>query len=256
MPFWVMALLATLGTWSITALGAAVVLFFRKPKDRVLNAMLGFAAGVMLAASVWSLLEPAMAQAALLFRGPAWLMAAAGLLCGAVFLWGSDLLLLRFLRKEKSTRAARMLVLSITLHNIPEGLAVGVAFGALAADPSKQVLLGAISVAVGIGMQNFPEGAAVSLPLQREGFSRKRSFFWGQLSGAVEPVAGLLGALLSGWVRLTLPFLLSFAAGAMLLVCARELIPACHMGGEKRPYLPTAAVLVGFALMMAMDNAL
>ncbi|MDR2647891.1 MAG: ZIP family metal transporter [Oscillospiraceae bacterium] len=251
MYFALLALLASIGTWVLTALGASVVLFFRHPKPAFLDAMMGFSAGVMLAASIWSLLEPAMEQAGDLFRVPAWLTAVLGLLCGAAFLWGCDALCAK--RKPDAAHTAEMLMLSITLHNIPEGLAVGVAFGALASNNSDAVLLSAISVAVGIGIQNFPEGAAVSLPMQSAGLSRKKSFFYGQLSGAVEPIAGFFGALLAVRVRFLLPFLLSFAAGAMILVSVRELIPASH-GGEKHSYVPTVSVVLGFALMMALDH--
>ncbi|MDR3313294.1 MAG: ZIP family metal transporter [Oscillospiraceae bacterium] len=254
MPYWLMALLATLGTWAVTALGAAVVLFFRNPKERTLRVMLGFAAGVMLAASVWSLLEPAMAQATQLLHMPGWPLAVSGCLCGVVFLWAADRLIAHF-KPDGSARSARMLVFSITLHNIPEGLAVGVAFGMLAVNPTRETFLSACSVAVGIAVQNFPEGAAVSLPLQKAGFSRKRSFFWGQLSGVVEPIAGVFGALMAMVATYSLPFLLSFAAGAMLLVSLHELIPACHTAGEEeRSYLPTAGMLLGFLLMMVLEN--
>ena len=144
-----------------------------------------------------------------------------------------------------------MLVLSITLHNIPEGLAVGVAFGALA--QNSEELMGAISVAVGIGLQNFPEGAAVSLPLRREGFSRKKSFFLGQASGIVEPIAGVIGALTVVYIESILPFALSFAAGAMILVSVHELIPECQEAREKNPYLSTMGIISGFAVMMLLD---
>ena len=196
-----MALTATLGTWLLTALGAALVVFFASPDPKVMNVMLGFAAGVMIAASFWSLLDPAIQQAEALGQ-PGWLIATAGFLLGAAFLWASDKAV-TFARGRQNAvlpfapgkNWIFMLILSITLHNIPEGLAVGVAFGALRFG-TPEALLGAVSVAVGIGLQNFPEGAAVSLPLRRDGFSRRKSFFLGQASGMVEPAAGFLGALL------------------------------------------------------------
>ena len=233
--FVLMALLATLGTWFLTALGAAIVVFFTSPNLRGLNLMLGFASGVMIAASFWSLLQPAIARAEATSRLPAYFVATVGFLLGAVFMWASDKIV-SFARRRtdmptgESNRLHRviMLILSITLHNIPEGLAVGVAFGALQESYTAEKLMGAISVAVGIGLQNFPEGAAVSVPLRREGFSRRKSFLYGQASGMVEPLAGVLGALLVVYVEAILPYALSFAAGAMILVAVHELIPECQ----------------------------
>lgn len=260
-----MALLATTGTWLVTALGAATVAFFKQTGTKQMNLMTGFAAGVMLAASFWSLLQPAIERAqqqhSLL---PPFLVAALGFLCGGVFLWGSDCIVSRTLngttamRGDKSRfRRMLMLVCSITLHNIPEGLAVGVAFGALSGDAyTAEGLMGAISIAVGIGLQNFPEGAAVSLPLRKEGCSRKKSFLIGQASGMVEPVAGLLGALLVVHVGAALPFFLSFAAGAMVLVSVHELIPESQRDRDGQPYLATAGILLGFTVMMMLDVAL
>ena len=213
--------------------------------------MLGFAAGVMLAASYWSLLAPAIDLAG---EGtlPPWLTASLGFASGAAFLWGTDRLLGR-LRPREGNRT-RLLILSITLHNIPEGLAVGVAFGALGSEPAPERLLAACAVALGIGIQNYPEGAAVSLPLLREGESRCRSFFLGQASGLVEPAAALLGALLVTLVRALLPWALSFAAGAMVLVAVHELIPECRQ--ERSSYLGTMGIVLGFTLMMLLDVAL
>jgi len=209
-----MALLATLGTWLVTALGAATVVFFKSPSQKILDLMLGFAAGVMIAASFWSLLAPAIERAAVADGLPAYIVATVGFLLGALFLWGSDRIV-TFAQKRvgntdesKKTHHGRifMLILSITLHNIPEGLAVGVAFGALQNAPyDTEALMGAVTIAVGIGLQNFPEGAAVSLPLRRGGYSRKKSFFCGQASGMVEPVAGVVGALLVVYVEAILP---------------------------------------------------
>lgn len=185
-----MALLATLGTWSVTALGAATVVFFRSPSPRALNRMLGFAAGVMVAASFWSLLQPAIERAETLRIMPAWLVATSGFLCGALFMWISDKCVTLARRRANAAgpndRVNRiiLLILSITLHNIPEGLAVGVAFGTLRSGSfSAENLMGAVTIAVGIGLQNFPEGAAVSLPLRREGYSRKKSFSSGRPRG-------------------------------------------------------------------------
>lgn len=250
-PAPVLALLAGVGTWLMTALGASAVFFFSKENEKLLTGMLGFAAGVMLAASYWSLLAPAIDLAG---EGtlPPWLTASLGFASGAAFLWGTDRLLGR-LRPREGNRT-RLLILSITLHNIPEGLAVGVAFGALGSEPAPERLLAACAVALGIGIQNYPEGAAVSLPLLREGESRRRSFFLGQASGLVEPAAALLGALLVTLVRALLPWALSFAAGAMVLVAVHELIPECRQ--ERSSYLGTMGVVLGFTLMMLLDVAL
>lgn len=256
------AFLATLGTWLVTALGAATVIFFRSPNRRVMNLMLGFAAGVMIAASFWSLLQPAIVRAEALGGLPAWFVATAGFLLGAIFMWGSDKIVTLTRRKvdgdggNKPDRLNRiiLLVLSITLHNIPEGLAVGVAFGALhSAEPTAEGLMAAVTIAVGIGLQNFPEGAAVSLPLRREGYSRRKSFLLGQASGMVEPIAGVLGALLVVYVEAILPYALSFAAGAMILVAVHELIPECQREQAEQPYLSTMGIVAGFAVMMLLD---
>lgn len=247
-----MALTATLVTWALTALGAATVLFFRSPDARVMNMLLGFAAGVMIAASFWSLLLPAIERAEVGCALPAAVVVALGFLAGALFLWASDKVVTRVQDARASPHRPLMLILSITLHNVPEGLAVGVAFGALQSGDT-QALMGAISIAIGIGLQNFPEGAAVSLPLRREGFSRKRAFLLGQASGMVEPLAGVLGALLVVYVEAILPFALAFAAGAMILVAVHELIPECQRERESLPYLATMGIIVGFAVMMLLD---
>ena len=260
-PYVFMALAATLGTWLVTALGAATVVFFSAPKARALEAMLGFAAGVMIAASFFSLLQPAIQRAESMPGLPAYFVATAGFLLGALFMWASDkavsLAQNRAGSREKpGTRRNRilMLVLSITLHNIPEGLAVGVAFGALQrGEVSNEALMGAISVAAGIGLQNFPEGAAVSLPLRAEGISRKKSIFIGQASGMVEPLAGAVGALLVVRIEAILPYALSFAAGAMILVAVHELIPECQRNRQTQPYFATIGIILGFATMMFLD---
>ncbi len=257
-----MALIATLGTWFVTALGAATVAFFKSPNPKILNLMLGFASGVMIAASFWSLLQPAIERAEAYSSLPAYFVATTGFLFGAVFMWASDKAVSFARRRANSTQGKSseklnriiMLILSITLHNIPEGLAVGVAFGALQkAGFSTEALMGAITIAVGIGLQNFPEGAAVSLPLRREGYSRKKSFFYGQASGMVEPVAGALGAVLVVYVEKILPYALSFAAGAMILVAVHELIPECQKSQKKQPYFSTMGIISGFAVMMLLD---
>ena len=256
------ALLATLFTWFVTALGAALVFFFKTINRKVLDAMLGFAAGVMIAASYWSLLAPAieMAEGSNL---PAWVPATTGFLLGGLFLWIADKILphlhLGFPMAEAeglktSWQRSVLLVLAITLHNIPEGLAVGVAFGALASDIPSASLAGAIALALGIGIQNFPEGAAVSVPLRREGFSRLKSFWYGQLSGMVEPVAGVIGAAAVILIKPVLPYALAFAAGAMIYVVVEELIPESQL--EKNTDVATMGAMGGFAVMMTLDVAL
>ncbi len=260
--FVLMALIATLGTWFVTALGAATVAFFKSPNPKILNLMLGFASGVMIAASFWSLLQPAIERAEEVSALPAYFVATTGFLFGAVFMWVSDKTVSFARRNVNNTQGKSgerlnriiMLILSITLHNIPEGLAVGVAFGALQnVGFSTEGLMGAITIAIGIGLQNFPEGAAVSLPLRREGYSRKKSFFYGQASGMVEPIAGVIGALLVVYIEKILPYALSFAAGAMILVAVHELIPECQRNQEKQPYFSTTGIIAGFATMMLLD---
>jgi len=257
-----MALIATLGTWLVTALGAATVVFFKSPNPKALNLMLGFASGVMIAASFWSLLQPAIERAEEASDIPAYFVATSGFLFGALFMWGSDKVVTLTRRRVTSSQGSPnirlnriiMLILSITLHNIPEGLAVGVAFGALQnGGYSAEGLMGAITIAIGIGLQNFPEGAAVSVPLRREGFSRKRSFLYGQASGMVEPLAGVLGAVLVVYVEAILPYALAFAAGAMILVAVHELIPECQKNQEAQPYFATMGIVLGFAVMMLLD---
>ena len=257
-----MAFVATLGTWFVTALGAATVVFFKSPNPKMLNLMLGFASGVMIAASFWSLLQPAIERAEMSSNMPAYLVATIGFLFGAVFMWASDKVV-SFSRKKANNVQGKtneglnriiMLVLSITLHNIPEGLAVGVAFGSLSnVGYNMENLIGAIIIAVGIGLQNFPEGAAVSVPLRREGYSRKKSFLMGQASGMVEPVAGVIGALLVVYIEPLLPYALSFAAGAMILVAVHELIPECQRNRKTHPYFATMGIVLGFAVMMLLD---
>ena len=258
------ALLGTCFTWLVTALGAALVFFFRSIDRKVLDGMLGFAAGVMIAASFWSLLAPAIEMAEEASSLPAWIPAAAGFLMGGAFLWLADKLLPHIHNigqpseatdgLETSWRRSILLILAITLHNIPEGLAVGVAFGAAAAGYPAASVAGGIALALGIGIQNFPEGAAVSVPLRREGMSRLKSFWYGQLSGLVEPIAGVLGALAVIVMRPILPYALAFAAGAMIFVVVEELIPESQQ--EKQYDIATIGAMLGFAVMMTLDVAL
>lgn len=257
------ALIATLFTWGVTALGAALVFFFKKINQKVLDMMLGFAAGVMIAASFWSLLAPAIEMTPEVSNLPKWLPALIGFMAGGLFLALVDKLLPHLhpgfpIEKAEgpptSWRRSVLLVLAITLHNIPEGLAVGVAFGAVAYGLPSATIGAALALAIGIGLQNFPEGTAVSVPLRREGMARGKAFFYGQLSGVVEPIAGVLGALLVLSVQPILPFALAFAAGAMIFVVVEELIPESQLAGNTD--LVTIATLVGFSVMMTLDVAL
>jgi len=256
------ALLGTLFTWGVTALGAAGVFFTKQVRRGTLDAMLGFAAGVMIAASYWSLLAPAIEMSE---NGPvpAWVPAAVGFLLGGVCLFGIDKLLPHlhlFLPIEKaeglstSWKRTTLLVLAITLHNIPEGLAVGVVFGAAAAGVPEATVAGAVALALGIGIQNFPEGLAVSVPLRREGWGRFKSFFYGQASGIVEPIAAVLGAAAVLEMRAILPYALAFAAGAMIFVVVEELVPESQSNGHGD--VATMGVMGGFTVMMILDVAL
>jgi ZIP family zinc transporter len=247
----------------VTALGAALVFFFRTINRRVLDGMLGFAAGVMIAASYWSLLAPAidLAEQA---GGRPWLAPLIGFLAGGAFLWLADKLLPHMHTRETDRARAEgvktrwdrsvLLVLAITLHNIPEGLAVGVAFGAIGAGLHGGTLAGAIVLAIGIGLQNFPEGAAVSIPLRREGLSRGRAFLYGQASGLVEPMAGVLGAAAVVSMQAILPYALAFAAGAMIYVVVEEIIPEAQQSRDSD--MATIGAMLGFAVMMTLDVSL
>lgn len=257
-----LALGATLFTWFVTAAGSSMVFFFKAINQKMLNSMLGFAAGVMIAASFWSLLNPAIEMAEANGSIP-WVPAVIGFLAGGAFLLLVDKLLPHLhlgLSIDKaegiktSWQRSILLVLSITLHNIPEGLAIGVAFGALANNPDAGMLASAIALALGIGLQNFPEGAAVSIPLRREGMSRFKAFNYGQLSGIVEPVAGVIGAYLVLTITPILPYALSFAAGAMIFVVVEELIPESQSGNKTD--MSTIGAMLGFATMMLLDVAL
>lgn len=257
----IQALLATLFTWFMTALGAAAVFLAKEVSRKVLDSMLGFAAGVMIAASYWSLLAPAIEMSA---DGPlpAWVPAAVGFVLGGVFLRGVDYILPHLHRSDEGHpegvktvwQRITLLVLAITLHNFPEGLAVGVAFGAAASGFPSATIAGAVALALGIGIQNFPEGMAVSMPLRREGYSPFKSFWYGQLSGIVEPFAGVLGAVAVLVARPILPYALAFAAGAMIFVVAEDLIPEAQSGGNT--HLATLGVMLGFTVMMILDVAL
>ncbi len=252
------AFIATLFTWGITALGASIVFFFKKVNKTVMDALLGFAAGVMVAASFFSLISPALEMAEEL-EMTTWLVISLGFLSGGILLFISDKVydyLEKVRKKETDSKAKRcfMLISSITIHNIPEGMAVGVAFGSLAYALSGSTLAAALALALGIGLQNFPEGSAVSLPLRREGYSRKKAFFFGQLSGVVEPIAAVIGALLVLKIQVILPFLLAFAAGAMIYVVVEELIPESQT--NKKKDLMAIFTIIGFMVMMILDVAL
>jgi len=260
-PVW-LALLATLFTWGVTALGAAMVFFFKNVDRRVFDGMLGFAAGVMIAASFWSLLAPAieMAQDE---GNTGWFQAAIGFLLGGLFVGAIDKVLPHLhlgLPKSQAEgiktqwQRSILLVMAITLHNLPEGLAVGVAFGAAASGQSAATIGAAVALAIGIGLQNFPEGMAVSIPLRREGLDRSEAFMYGQASGMVEPIGGVIGALAVQLVTPLLPYALAFAAGAMLFVVVEELIPESQQSHNTD--LATAFTLLGFVVMMVMDVAL
>lgn len=252
--------LATLFTWGVTAIGASLVYFFKKINKNLMDGMLGFAAGVMIAASFFSLIAPAVTMAENLNLIP-WLVTFLGFFSGGLLLFIGDKVYdiyeKRHPQKEDkkfSMKRCFMLVCSITLHNIPEGMAVGVAFGSVVYGLEGATLAAAWTLALGIGLQNFPEGTAVSMPLRREGISRNKSFFIGQLSGVVEPIAGIIGAILVMKVQILLPFLLSFAAGAMIYVVVEELIPESQT--NKKKDLMALFTLIGFSVMMILDIAL
>ncbi|MCA0983471.1 ZIP family metal transporter [Halobacillus yeomjeoni] len=257
----VQALLGTLFTWGMTALGASLVFFVKGTNQKFLDSMLAFAGGVMIAASFWSLLAPGIEMAE---KGPlpSWIPAVVGFLLGGALLLMIDKLLPvidtdRYLHDIKDNRAKNrtaLLIFSMTLHNIPEGLAVGVAFGALASNVTESTLAGAVALAIGIGIQNFPEGTAVSMPLHRDGMSKKKSFIFGQFSGMVEPMAAVIGAVAVIFIQPILPYALSFAAGAMIFVVAKEIIPGSHEKGNVN--LASISLMLGFAVMMTLDVAL
>ena len=260
-PVW-QAFWATCFTWFVTALGAAMVFFFKTISRKVLDGMLGFAAGVMIAASFWSLLAPSIALSEEMGFTP-WIPPVIGFLAGGVSLRIVDRILPHlhpgFPISEvegvhTSWHKSVLLVLAITLHNIPEGLAVGVAFGAVGAGIPSASLAGAVALAIGIGLQNFPEGTAVSVPLRRMGLSRFKSFWYGQLSGIVEPIGGVLGAIAVLAMRPLLPYALAYAAGAMIFVVVEDAIPESQLSGNTD--IATLGAMVGFAVMMSLDVAL
>lgn len=261
-PVWA-AFLATTFTWLVTAAGASLVFFFKSMHRGVLDAMLGFTGGVMIAASFWSLLNPSIEMSERLYPSMPWMPAAVGFLLGALFLFGLDKWLphLHINYGEHESEGLKtqwhrttLLVLAITLHNIPEGLAVGVMFGAAANGMEGASFAAAIALAIGIGIQNFPEGIAVSMPLRRQGVSRGKSFFYGQLSAIVEPVAGIVGAIAVIYMEPVLPFALAFAAGAMIYVVVEEVIPETQR--DKYTDVAVLGFIGGFLVMMILDVAL
>lgn len=252
----IQAMCATIFTWGVTCLGASLVLFFKKINKSIMDAMLGFAGGVMIAASFWSLLDPSIEMANNLNMN-ACLITFLGFFSGGLLLFIGDKFFSIYNKKHKmqnSFKRILMLISSITLHNIPEGLVVGVAFGSVAYGLDGATIVSASLLALGIGIQNFPEGTAVSVPLRREGFSRGKAFFFGQLSGIVEPIAGIIGAALVLKIRTLLPFFLAFAAGAMIYVVVEEIVPESQT--NKRKDLMALFTLIGFSIMMILDISL
>jgi ZIP family zinc transporter len=255
-PVWA-ALYATLFTWFLTALGASMVFFFKKENKSLMDGMLGFTGGVMVAASIWSLLIPAINMT----EGEGFmkvLPAIIGFLIGAFFLFGIDKLLPHLHVNFKQVEGVKtpwqkstLMVLAITLHNIPEGLAVGVLFGGVATGVSGATIGGAVALALGIGLQNLPEGLAVAMPLKRMGLSRTKSFLYGQLSAIVEPVAGVIGVLAVATFTPILPYALAFAAGAMIFVVVEEVIPEAQQ--NKNSDMATVGFIAGFIIMMSLD---
>jgi ZIP family zinc transporter len=252
----IQALIASLFTWGITSLGAAVVFLFKKVNKNTMDAMLGLSAGVMLAATFWSLLSPALEMAENL-KLISWLIVSLGVLSGGLLLFCGDKIFDRITKKKTNSHSIKrslMLIFSITLHNIPEGMAIGVAFGSVFYNLEGATLAAAVMLAIGIGIQNFPEGSAVSLPLRREGMSPKKAFFFGMLSGIVEPISAVVGAVLVIKVQVLLPILLSFAGGAMIYVVVQELIPESQT--NKKKDLMALFTILGFLLMMIFDVSL
>ncbi len=244
------ALLATIMTYLFTMAGSALVFFFKKTNRNMMDAMLGLAGGVMVAASFFSLIAPAIEKAENLGQVP-WLIVSVGFLLGGVLLFITDKLSSKII-KNSANKKNFMLMLSITIHNIPEGLVVGLAFGSLVY--GNVTLMSAFMLALGIGIQNFPEGSSISLPLRRSGMSRSKAFFFGQISGIVEPIAGVIGALLVLKIESILPISLAFAAGAMIYVVVEEIIPESQT--NKRKDLMAFFTLIGFVIMMILDVAL
>lgn len=252
----IQALIASLFTWGITSLGAAVVFLFKKVNKNTMDAMLGLSTGVMLAATFWSLLSPALEMAENL-KLISWLIVSLGVLSGGLLLFCGDKIFDRITKKKTNSHSIKrslMLIFSITLHNIPEGMAIGVAFGSVFYNLEGATLAAAVMLAIGIGIQNFPEGSAVSLPLRREGMSPQKAFFFGMLSGIVEPISAVVGAVLVIKVQVLLPILLSFAGGAMIYVVVQELIPESQT--NKKKDLMALFTILGFLLMMIFDVSL
>ena len=252
----IQALIASLFTWGITSLGAAVVFLFKKVNKNTMDAMLGLSAGVMLAATFWSLLSPAIEMAENL-KLISWLIVSLGVLSGGLLLFCGDKIFDKLTKKKTNSHSIKrslMLIFSITLHNIPEGMAIGVAFGSVFYNLEGATLAAAVMLAIGIGIQNFPEGSAVSLPLRREGMSPQKAFFFGMLSGIVEPISAVVGAILVIKVQVLLPILLSFAGGAMIYVVVQELIPESQT--NKKKDLMALFTILGFLLMMIFDVSL
>ena len=251
------ALIASLFTWAVTALGASIVFFFKKVNKTLMDAMLGFSAGVMIAASFFSLITPALEMAKNLNINIPVVISLGFILGGTLLFIGDKIYDLIDKGKDNNKNSRKrcfMLISSITIHNIPEGLAIGVAFGSLAYNVTGSSILSALTLALGIGLQNFPEGSAVSLPLRREGYSRKKAFFYGQLSGIVEPISAVIGTILVLKIKTILPFLLAFAAGSMIYVVVEELIPESQTNPKKD--LMAFFTLFGFVLMMILDITL
>ncbi len=258
-----LALFATLFTWGMTTVGASVVFIFKNIKPVYMNGMLGLAAGIMIAASFWSLLEPAFSIAEEQGFSMPWIPVTAGFLGGTLFIFLIDKILphLHFGAKREQAEGIKtkwnrstLLVLAITLHNIPEGMAIGVAFAAISTTSDMSLIMPAVVLAIGMGLQNIPEGAAVSLPLRREGMSQKKAFFWGQFSGFVEVIGGMIGVLTVVAVISILPYALAFSAGAMIYVVIEELIPQAQADGKTD--IPTIGAILGFTIMMILDNIL
>ncbi|HFI0429142.1 TPA: ZIP family metal transporter [Streptococcus suis] len=263
----IQALIGGLFTWFCTILGSAIVFFFKTVSRRLLDTMLGFAAGVMIAASFWSLLAPSIEYAESSYGNLAWIPAAIGFAVGGIFLRLVDALVPHLHlghdkdqaeggdeKNRKNLSKTALLFLAITIHNIPEGLAVGVTFGALASNYSPAAFVGALGLAIGIGLQNIPEGAALAIPIRTDGASRWKAFYWGSMSAIVEPIAALIGALAVTYMTPILPYALSFAAGAMIFVVVEELIPESQTNGNTD--IATLGLMAGFIIMMVLDVAL
>ncbi|PRT71390.1 ZIP family metal transporter [Streptococcus anginosus] len=267
-PVVLQAFLAGLFTWSCTIVGSAVVFFFKTVSRKLLDIMMGFAAGVMIAASFWSLLQPSIEYAKGNYGVWSWMPAALGFLLGGFFLRFIDAVVPHLHLSKKDVSEAEslpehsqnklsktaLLFLAITIHNFPEGLAVGVAFGALSSNSSPEVFIGAVGLALGIGLQNVPEGAALSIPIRTDGESRLKAFYWGSMSAIVEPIGAVLGAYAVMTMTAILPYSLSFAAGAMIFVVVEELVPDSQTNSNTD--VATLGLMVGFVLMMVLDVAL